>query len=425
MQDVIARRQGEGGPGERRFDQQRMRTIARRRARQKCANAGPPRAERRSRRASRRPQRRRTVRGSGPRPNPAKATSRASQSENHCVTYHAEPPCREPRPRQAAPGALLALQWGGCKAVYSRSKCGQEGAKPTRRSLRPAQFQRTTFMNPSIELLARRRSLQTARTHGPRARGRSVETILRLASRVPDHGKLAPWRFILIEGEARERAGRLALEIRVADKPDLDEPSREAELTRFTRAPLVVAVVSRAAPHAKIPEWEQVLSAGAACMNSIIAAKALGFGSSWLTEWCAYDSRFRAALGLGEIERIAGFVHIGRPKVAPEERAAARARRHRQPFCLDLRRQGMYYETGARDRSLLPHDPFKAIVLRARSAGFPPAQTTGGSISPPTASSTRFRPSRRSSDSPAKASRIRPRSRRRAANSSPISPAST
>ena len=176
-------------------------------------------------------------------------------------------------------------------------------------------------MNPSIELLARRRSLKPHELTGPGPEAGQLETILRLASRVPDHGKLAPWRFVLIEGEARERAGRLALEIRVADKPDLDEPSRAAELTRFTRAPLVVAVVSRAAPHAKIPEWEQVLSAGAACMNLIIAANALGFGSAWLTEWCAYDSRFRAALGLSEIERIAGFVHIGRPKVAPEERA--------------------------------------------------------------------------------------------------------
>ena len=82
----------------------------------------------------------------------------------------------------------------------------------------------------------------------------------------------------------------------------------------------MIAVVSRAAPHVKIPEWEQVLSAGAACMNLTIAANALGFASTWLTEWCAYDRRFAAAIGLADHERIAGFIHIGRPKVEPTDR---------------------------------------------------------------------------------------------------------
>lgn len=175
-------------------------------------------------------------------------------------------------------------------------------------------------MNDTLNLLARRRSLKPQELAGPGPDAEQLQTILRLASRVPDHGKLAPWRFILIEGAARERAGRLALEVKLADKPELDEPSRQAESDRFSRAPLVVAVVSRAAPHVKIPEWEQVLSAGAACMNLIVAANALGFGSAWLTEWCAYDARFRAGLGLSESERIAGFVHIGRPRSAPEDR---------------------------------------------------------------------------------------------------------
>jgi nitroreductase len=89
---------------------------------------------------------------------------------------------------------------------------------------------------------------------------------------------------------------------------------------RFSHAPLVVAVVSRAAPHVKIPEWEQALSAGAACMNLVIAANALGFAAAWLTQWCAYDRRFGAAIGVAEHERIAGFVHIGRPKRVIEDR---------------------------------------------------------------------------------------------------------
>src|ERR1700744_1835325 len=99
----------------------------------------------------------------------------------------------------------------------------------------------------------------------PMGRGRAASadelaTILTVASRVPDHGKLAPWRFLVFAGDARERASQLALDIRLVEKPDLDEAARAEERRRFTRAPLVVATVSRAAPHFKIPEWEQVLS---------------------------------------------------------------------------------------------------------------------------------------------------------------------
>jgi nitroreductase len=176
-------------------------------------------------------------------------------------------------------------------------------------------------MNETIALLERRRSLKPLQMTGPGPSAAEVETLLGIASRVPDHGKLAPWRFILFEGAARERAGRLALEIKLADNPALDEAARAFELQRFSHAPLVVAVVSRAAPHVKIPEWEQALSAGAACMNLVIAANALGYVTAWLTEWCAYDRRFAAAIGLAEHERIAGFVHIGRPTGAIEDRA--------------------------------------------------------------------------------------------------------
>jgi nitroreductase len=155
---------------------------------------------------------------------------------------------------------------------------------------------------------------------GPAPDAETLQMLLRLASRVPDHGKLAPWRFLVIAGAARERAGRLALELKLADNPALDAGAREAELTRFARAPLVIAIVSRAAPHVKIPEWEQVLSAGAAAMALTVAANALGFACAWLTEWCAYDSRFRDGLGLAAHERVAGFLHVGRASVAPEDR---------------------------------------------------------------------------------------------------------
>ena len=175
-------------------------------------------------------------------------------------------------------------------------------------------------MNDILALLGRRRSVPLLLMTGPGPGREDLTTILTIASRVPDHGKLAPWRFVVFEGEARERAGRIALAIRLADAPDLSEAARAEELRRFTRAPLVVAVVSRAAPHVKIPEWEQVLSAGAVCMNMIVAARAVGFSATWHTEWMAYDARFRAAIGLAEHERIAGFIHIGRAAAAVEDR---------------------------------------------------------------------------------------------------------
>ena len=175
-------------------------------------------------------------------------------------------------------------------------------------------------MNDTISLLKRRRSVPPPMMTGPAPTADELTTILTVASRVPDHGKLAPWRFVVIEGGARERAGALALAIAFENRPDLDEAARAKEQQRFVAAPLVVAVVSRAAPHPKIPEWEQVLSAGAVCMNMIVAARALGFSATWLTGWMAYDARFRAAMGLAEHERVAGFIHIGKATAAIEDR---------------------------------------------------------------------------------------------------------
>ena len=177
-----------------------------------------------------------------------------------------------------------------------------------------------TPLTDALSLLSRRRSVSPALLAGPGPDAGELETLLRLASRVPDHGKLAPWRFIVFAGEARERAGRAAMDIRLLDRPDLDEAGREAERTRFSRSPLVIGVVSRAAPHVKVPEWEQVLSAGASAMALECAAAALGFASTWLTEWVAYDARFRERIGLADHERIAGFVHVGRVQNPPEDR---------------------------------------------------------------------------------------------------------
>jgi nitroreductase len=175
-------------------------------------------------------------------------------------------------------------------------------------------------MPDALELLTTRRSIKPIELTGPAPSGAEIEMLLTVASRVPDHGKLVPWRFIIFEGEARLAAGAAIVAAFHAKYPQATPEQAEAERTRLARAPLVIAVVSRAGPHVKIPEWEQVLSAGAAAMNLVLAAHALGYAASWITEWYAYDRRVLDALGLTENERIAGFVHIGRPKATPEDR---------------------------------------------------------------------------------------------------------
>jgi nitroreductase len=175
-------------------------------------------------------------------------------------------------------------------------------------------------MPEALELLKTRRSLKPIELVAPGPGKGELDTLLTVASRVPDHGKLTPWRFIVFEGDARLKAGEAIAAAFKADHPEAKDEHVEFERRRLARAPLVVAVVSRAAPHVKIPEWEQVLSAGAAAMNLVTAAHALGFGATWITEWYAYDRRVLDALGLAPNERIVGFVHMGRPKQPPEDR---------------------------------------------------------------------------------------------------------
>lgn len=162
-----------------------------------------------------------------------------------------------------------------------------------------------------IDYLSTRRSMPAFQMREPGPSKEEIEDILRLASRVPDHGKLAPWRFIVYRGEERGRISRALAAIARADKPDLSEEMIKVEQTRFTRAPVVIAVVSRAAPHFKIPEWEQLMSAGAVCLNLLMAANAHGYVSNWLTEWMAFDERVYPMLGVKPGEKVAGFIHIG------------------------------------------------------------------------------------------------------------------
>ncbi len=174
-------------------------------------------------------------------------------------------------------------------------------------------------MNATLDLLRTRRSVPPALLEGPGPSREELDDWLRIAARVPDHGKLAPWRFIVIEGESRARIGEVLAAAHAADFPKADLGRLDLERSRF-RAPVVVGIVSRAGPHVKIPEWEQLLSAGAVCMNLVIAANAAGYATSWLTEWYSFDRRILDVLGLAPDERIAGFVHIGRAREVPSDR---------------------------------------------------------------------------------------------------------
>jgi nitroreductase len=167
----------------------------------------------------------------------------------------------------------------------------------------------------TLELLLTRRSVKAMMLAEPGPTPDQLTTILTVAARVPDHKKLVPWRFIVFEGEARANFGRVLLEACAAEEKEPPSAARlEIERTRLLRAPTVVAVISSATPNPGAPEWEQVLSCGAACQNLCLAANAMGFGTCWITEWCAYSSGVRSALDLAANEKVAGFIYIGTAK---------------------------------------------------------------------------------------------------------------
>ena len=171
-----------------------------------------------------------------------------------------------------------------------------------------------------LDLLRTRRSVPPALLVEPGPDPSQLDALLTIAARVPDHGKLQPWRFVVYAGQAREKASAVVAAAFLARNPEADALARRKEATRFSLAPLVVGVISTAAEHVKIPLWEQELSAGAACENLVVAATAMGFGASWLTGWYAYDAAVLAHLGVAPGEKVAGFVHIGTPKEAVPDR---------------------------------------------------------------------------------------------------------
>lgn len=175
-------------------------------------------------------------------------------------------------------------------------------------------------MIDALTLLETRRTISSVALAEPGPDQTQIETLIRIASRVPDHGKLTPWRFILYRGDGRARLGETLAQIFARSNPDAPIVRLDLERNRFSRVPLTVGIISRAAPHAKIPEWEQVLSTGAAAMNLVLAAHAMGFAAQWLTDWCSYDPDAAKVLGARDGERFAGLVAIGTPTVPPVDR---------------------------------------------------------------------------------------------------------
>ncbi|BCJ91280.1 nitroreductase [Terrihabitans soli] len=172
-------------------------------------------------------------------------------------------------------------------------------------------------MTEPADLLLRRRSVPAFMLRAPGPDAGQIETLLTAASRVPDHGKLVPWRFILVEGEFRAHLAEKLAAVELAAGTD---PQKVADNKKKFDAPLTVIVVSRAGPHVKIPEWEQVLSAGAVCMNLILAAHALGFAANWLTGAAIYDRAGADVLELAHSEKVAGLIFIGTADQAPPDR---------------------------------------------------------------------------------------------------------
>jgi nitroreductase len=171
-----------------------------------------------------------------------------------------------------------------------------------------------------LSLLRTRKSASAKAMGAPGPTPEQLAEILSLAVRVPDHGKLAPWRFILWEGAARGQFGDV-MKARWSElHPEHGEQTLSFVHGLFLRAPTVLGVVSAAQEHPKIPLWEQQLSAAAVCMNILYAATAMGIGCQWNTDWVVYDAVIAAAMGLAAHEKLAGLVYLGTPTAPLEDR---------------------------------------------------------------------------------------------------------
>lgn len=168
--------------------------------------------------------------------------------------------------------------------------------------------------------LLTRRSVGIGFLQEPGPSAEELETLLTIGTRVPDHGKIAPWRLVVIEGDARRAAGEKLAVIAAKNNPNADAASLDIERQRFLPAPLTIVVISAPQEHPKVPHFEQLLSAGNVAFNLLHGASALGFAASWVTRWYAFDQEAAAMLGARPGEQIVGFVHVGTPKAVIEDR---------------------------------------------------------------------------------------------------------
>ena len=178
----------------------------------------------------------------------------------------------------------------------------------------PAPFGKVS--SETLALLAQRRSSSPQHLASPAPSGQELKDLLRLAARAPDHGKLFPWRFLVVEGAAKATLAE-RFEALARERPDPDKAV--SVLFKLKTPPLAVLVISRVTP-SNIPDWEQRLSAGAVCENLVLAATAMGYGANWITDWYSYDPRAIALLRLEAGEQVAGVILLGTPTEAPLER---------------------------------------------------------------------------------------------------------
>ncbi len=172
----------------------------------------------------------------------------------------------------------------------------------------------------ALSFLAQRRSTPIKCLSSPGPSLQDVKALLKIASRVPDHRKLEPWRFIIIEGDARVQLGEELARIKQDECPDISDADLTMEKERFLRTPICVAVISSPDVNHKTPVWEQELSAGALCMNLLLAANAANWAGAWLTEWCAFSEAFNKVLNMSADEKIAGYIYLGTAIQQPPER---------------------------------------------------------------------------------------------------------
>ena len=175
-------------------------------------------------------------------------------------------------------------------------------------------------MTDALSLLRQRHSVPSRQLGEPAPDETTLQALLEAAIRVPDHGKLVPFRLIRLHGDAKLRFGEQLAAIAIRNDPDMSEAKLEKERLRYTFAPLAMVVVACLHADSKVPEIEQKLCAGNVAYNILLGAYALGYGAQWLTGWAAYDDEVAAILGLAEHEHVVGFVHLGTPQIEVPDR---------------------------------------------------------------------------------------------------------